>query len=88
MAKCIFCGMDIHKGTGKMLIYNSGKIIHFCSRTCEKNMIKLGRKPINVRWTEEYRMERKKGITISKKKRKEAAKKEELPTEIKETDEQ
>lgn len=86
MAKCIFCGVNIEKGTGKMLIYNSGKIVYFCSRTCEKNMLKLKRKPINVRWTEEYRTEQKKGIIISKKKRKEEAEKEEeLP---KETDEQ
>ena len=40
----------MEKGTGKSLIQNDGKVLHFCSSKCEKNMIKLGRKPRNVKW--------------------------------------
>ncbi|MBI5389720.1 50S ribosomal protein L24e [Candidatus Woesearchaeota archaeon] len=53
--KCTFCGTAIERGTGKMLVKNDGKILYFCSRSCEKQMLKLGRKPRNVRWTEEAR---------------------------------
>ena len=60
MPKCAFCGRSVEKGTGKMLIYISGKIDFFCSNKCEKNLLKLGRKPLRVRWTEEYRKEHKK----------------------------
>jgi len=48
-----------------MLIYTSGKIDFFCSNTCEKNLLKLGRKPLRVRWTEEYRKEHKKKGSVS-----------------------
>jgi len=61
MAKCSFCGEQIEKGTGKMLVYVSGKIDYFCSTKCEKNMLKLGRKPTKARWTAVSQAERKKG---------------------------
>jgi len=60
MPKCSFCGVSIPKGTGKMFVFNSGKINNYCSNKCEKNQLKLGRKPLNVRWTEAYRKENKK----------------------------
>ena len=44
-----------------MLVYNSGKIDYFCSTKCEKNLLKLKRKPAKVLWTEMSRAERKKG---------------------------
>ncbi len=46
------------KGTGKMFVFNSGKILYFCANKCEKNMLKLGRKPLRVKWTEAYRKEK------------------------------
>jgi large subunit ribosomal protein L24e len=57
MAKCAFCGNQIEKGTGKMFVYVSGKVDYFCSRTCEKQLLKLKRKPLKTRWTEKYRKE-------------------------------
>ncbi|MBD3354690.1 50S ribosomal protein L24e [Candidatus Woesearchaeota archaeon] len=50
MAKCSFCGDNIEKGTGKMYIKKDGKILHFCSGKCEKNMLKLRKKHTNVKW--------------------------------------
>ena len=50
MAKCSFCEKDIEKGTGKIFVRKGGKILHFCSNKCEKNMLKLKRKPLNVTW--------------------------------------
>jgi len=50
MVKCSFCNTEIEKGTGKMFIKKDTKILFFCSNTCEKNMLKLGRKPANTKW--------------------------------------
>jgi large subunit ribosomal protein L24e len=51
MAKCSFCKKDIEKGTGKIFVKKDGKILHLCSRKCEKNMFKLKRKPAKFKWT-------------------------------------
>jgi len=61
MPKCNFCGVSINKGTGKMFVYSNGKVLNFCSMKCEKNLFKLNRKPLQVKWTEAYRKEHKKG---------------------------
>ncbi len=50
MANCIFCNTKIEKGTGMMFVYKTGKIVHFCSSKCEKNMMHLGRKARNLKW--------------------------------------
>tara|TARA_Y100000310_G_C20605654_1_gene775332 strand:- start:868 stop:1098 length:231 start_codon:yes stop_codon:yes gene_type:complete len=65
MPRCSFCGTSIKKGTGKIFAYASGKINHFCTMKCEKNLLKLGRKPLNIKWTEAYRKENKKGAKKS-----------------------
>ena len=49
--KCSFCGKEIPSGTGKTLIKKDGTMVHFCSSKCEKNMLKLGRKGRNTKWT-------------------------------------
>ena len=55
MARCSFCGTPIKKGTGKMFVKTDGKILYFCSNKCEKNLLKLKRKPRDVKWTLEAR---------------------------------
>tara|TARA_Y100000310_G_scaffold200800_1_gene200870 strand:+ start:916 stop:1092 length:177 start_codon:yes stop_codon:yes gene_type:complete len=50
MAKCSFCGKTIEKGTGKLFVYTTGKTNNFCSSKCEKNMLKLKRKPAKFKW--------------------------------------
>lgn len=67
MPKCTFCGNSIEKGTGKMFVYTSGKIAYFCSMKCEKNLLKLKRKPLKVKWTEPYRNENRKEMKVEKK---------------------
>jgi large subunit ribosomal protein L24e len=61
MPKCTFCGTQIEKGTGKMFVYSSGKVANFCSNKCEKNLHKLKRKPVRMRWTEAFQKENRKG---------------------------
>ncbi len=53
MARCNFCGEKIEKGTGKMYVEVTGSVLNFCSSKCEKNLLKLGRKPRNIAWTKE-----------------------------------
>ncbi len=60
MVKCTFCGNDLNLGTGKMYVKSDGKIFYFCSGKCEKNMLKLKRKPRNVKWTEIAKTEKRK----------------------------
>lgn len=50
MAKCSFCGKNIEQGTGKIYVYKTGKVEHFCSNKCEKNLLKLKRKPAKTKW--------------------------------------
>ncbi len=52
--KCSFCGENAKPGTGKIYVFKSGKISNFCSTKCEKNMLKLGRKPRLTKWTKFY----------------------------------
>jgi large subunit ribosomal protein L24e len=48
--KCSFCDGNIEAGTGVMYIRNDGKIFYFCSKKCERNMLKLKREPKDTRW--------------------------------------
>jgi large subunit ribosomal protein L24e len=52
--KCTYCGDEIRPGTGKMFVFNNGKISYFCSNKCEKNQLKLGRTARDYKWTNFY----------------------------------
>ena len=67
MANCSFCGTTIPAGTGLMYIKKDAKILWFCSRKCEKNMLQLGRKPRNEPWTAEARAAKQAAITAAQK---------------------
>ena len=54
MVRCTFCGEEIKSGVGKIFVKNDGKILHFCSNKCEKNMLKLKRKPLKIKWTRNF----------------------------------
>jgi len=60
MSKCNFCGNNIEKGTGKMYVQKDAKILYFCSSKCEKNLLKLKRKPIKTKWSSKYEKQKKK----------------------------
>ncbi|HLC95927.1 MAG TPA: 50S ribosomal protein L24e [Candidatus Nanoarchaeia archaeon] len=51
MVKCTFCGNTLLPGTGKMYVQKDAKILYFCSMKCEKNLLKLRRKPITTKWS-------------------------------------
>jgi large subunit ribosomal protein L24e len=50
MAICTFCNKKIPDGTGIIYVKKDGKSYNFCSSKCEKNMLKLKRKSIRVKW--------------------------------------
>jgi large subunit ribosomal protein L24e len=54
MAKCTFCGITLAPGTGKIFVQKDAKILYFCSSKCDKNMLKLKRKPITTRWSNRH----------------------------------
>ena len=54
MVHCSFCAETLKRGTGTMYVKTDGKILYFCSSKCEKNLIKLRRKPRVTPWTAEY----------------------------------
>jgi len=60
MAKCTFCANILRRGTGKMYVQKDAKVLYFCSSKCEKNMLKLKRKPITTRWSGRFQKTTKK----------------------------
>lgn len=84
---CSFCGREIPRGTETILVTKRGKALYFCAKKCEKNLMKLERKPRETKWTQEYRDEkaiRTKGAAsaasaVPVPEKKEAVSKEEAP---------
>jgi len=37
MVECKYCGEELRKAEGKLMVLQSGKKIHFCNSKCEKN---------------------------------------------------
>ena len=62
MAKCSFCDKEIERGTGKIFVRVDGRILHFCSRKCEKHLLKLERKAQDMKWV----TAKKKGKEVKK----------------------
>ncbi len=54
MTKCSFCGNELERGTGVMLVKKDGTLLYFCKKKCEKNMIKLRRNPREMKWTKKF----------------------------------
>ncbi len=59
MNTCTFCGTEIPVGTGKMYVKKDARILWFCSRRCEKNLLKLERNPRTTTYTAEARKSKK-----------------------------
>jgi len=59
MPRCSFCNKNIEKGTGKMYVTKVGKVFNFCSMKCEKNLLKLKRKPRDYKWASKEKIVKK-----------------------------
>ena len=58
MAVCTFCEKKIEPGTGTMYVKKDAKIYYFCSKKCQRNMLKLKRKARVINWTGKARAEK------------------------------
>ena len=62
--ECSFCGRTIPEGAEVIFVTRKGKALYFCTSKCEKNMIKLGRKPRKVKWTIAYAKEKEARLAL------------------------
>ncbi|PIN79797.1 50S ribosomal protein L24e [Candidatus Woesearchaeota archaeon CG10_big_fil_rev_8_21_14_0_10_34_8] len=69
MPKCVFSGKEIPRGQGIMYVRKNGQILWFMNSKCERNYLKLKRKPVDYKWSKLY----KKGTIQKKTKQKETS---------------
>lgn len=72
--KCSFCDNEISLEKERIFVDKKGQAHYFCSKKCEFNSLKLGRKARKVKWAEDYRKE--KVIRMKSRKKMEIKKKE------------
>jgi large subunit ribosomal protein L24e len=56
--QCSFCAGEIEPGTGLMFVKRDGTIFHFCSGSCRRQQLHLGRVGHRVRWTRAHALKR------------------------------
>jgi large subunit ribosomal protein L24e len=49
--QCSFCAREIEPGTGTMFVKRDGTVFHFCSSSCRKQQLTLGRVGHRFKWT-------------------------------------
>ena len=49
--QCSFCAAEIEPGTGWMFVKRDGTVYHFCSSSCRKQQLHLGRVGHRFKWT-------------------------------------
>lgn len=49
--QCSFCAAEIEPGTGTMFVKRDGTVYHFCSSSCRKQQLHLGRVGHRFKWT-------------------------------------
>ncbi len=55
---CSFCAGDIEPGTGYMFVKRDGSMFYFCSSSCRKQQLGLGRVGHRLRWTRAHELKR------------------------------
>jgi large subunit ribosomal protein L24e len=56
--QCSFCAREIEPGTGTMFIKRDGTVFHFCSSSCRKQQLILGRVGHRFKWTRAHELKR------------------------------
>ena len=59
MVRDSFTGKEIPRGRGLMFVKKDGTIYYFGSKKSEKNLLKLKRNPVQTKWTEYHKKEKK-----------------------------
>lgn len=85
MENCSFCGSTIPPATGKMYVRKDARILWFCSRRCEKNLLKLGRNPRTTTFTAEAKKAKKQRMAAMAHAEAKQEQKEEAPVKPKKT---
>ena len=49
--QCSFCAQEIEPGTGSMYVKRDGTVFHFCTSSCRKQQLLLGRVGHRFKWT-------------------------------------
>jgi large subunit ribosomal protein L24e len=55
---CSFCAGEIEPGTGTMFVKRDGAVFHFCSSSCRKQQLHLGRVGHRLKWTRAHVVKR------------------------------
>jgi large subunit ribosomal protein L24e len=56
--QCSFCSSEIEPGTGAMFVKRDGTIFHFCSGSCRKQQLHLGRVGHRFKWTRAHALKK------------------------------
>jgi len=56
--QCSFCASEIEPGTGSMFVKRDGTIFHFCSGSCRKQQLELGRVGHHFKWTRAHALKK------------------------------
>ncbi len=56
--QCSFCASEIEPGTGMMFVKRDGTVFHFCSSSCRKQQLNLGRVGHRFKWTRAHALKR------------------------------
>jgi large subunit ribosomal protein L24e len=55
---CSFCAGEIEPGTGQLFVKRDGSLYAFCSSSCRKQQLVLGRVGHRLRWTRAHELKR------------------------------
>jgi large subunit ribosomal protein L24e len=56
--QCSFCAREIEPGTGTIYVKRDGTVFQFCSSSCRKQQLHLGRLGHRFKWTRAYELKR------------------------------
>jgi large subunit ribosomal protein L24e len=55
---CSFCAREIEPGTGMMFVKRDGQVFNFCTSSCRKQQLHLGRVGHRFKWTRAHELKR------------------------------
>lgn len=56
--QCSFCAGEVEPGTGTMFVKRDGTVFYFCSSSCRKQQLHLGRVGHRLKWTRAHALKR------------------------------
>jgi large subunit ribosomal protein L24e len=56
--QCSFCAAEIEPGTGMMFVKRDGTVFHFCTASCRKQQLHLGRVGHRLKWTRAHALKK------------------------------